>query len=91
MSIKLEKIAAEIEKARRKRDEWDARLKDWEQKYREQENTEIHDMVHAMNLSPEKLAEILALAANGGSPAPPVQSAYPYDSEEETEETEDET
>ena len=30
MSIKLEKIAAEREKARRKRDEWDERMKEWD-------------------------------------------------------------
>lgn len=52
MSVKLEKYAAEREKARRKRDEWDARMKEWDEKYREQENTEIHEMVHAANLSP---------------------------------------
>lgn len=56
MSIKLEKIAAEREKARRKRDEWDERMKEWDRKYREQENSEICDLVHAQNLSPEQLA-----------------------------------
>lgn len=62
MSTKLEKYAAEREKARRKRDEWDARMKEWDAKYREQENTEIHEMVHAANLSPEQLAALLAAA-----------------------------
>ena len=60
MSIRLEKISAEREKARRKRDEWDARMKEWDQKYKEQENTEIHEMVHAANLTPEQLAAVLA-------------------------------
>lgn len=62
MSAKLEKYAAEREKARRKRDEWDARMKEWDAKHREQENTEIHEMVHAANLSPEQLAILLAAA-----------------------------
>lgn len=62
MSVKLEKYAAEREKARRKRDAWDARMKEWEEKYREQENTEIHEMVHAANLSPEQLAALLSAA-----------------------------
>ena len=59
MSARLDKIAAEREKARRKRDEWDARMKEWDQKYREQENSEIHEMVHAARLTPEQLAEVL--------------------------------
>ena len=63
MSIRLEKIAAEREKARRKRDEWDARMKEWDQKYKEQENTEIHEMVHAANLTPEQLAELIRKSA----------------------------
>lgn len=65
MSVKLDKIAAELEKARRKRDEWDVRVKELEQKYREQENTEIHDMVHAANLSLEQLAAVLASLRHG--------------------------
>lgn len=59
MSARLERIAAEREKARRKRDEWDARMKEWDQKYHEQENAEIHEMVHATRLTPEQLAEVL--------------------------------
>ena len=55
---KLKKIEAELKKARMKRDEWDRKVKDLERKYREAENTCIHDMVHAANLSPEQLAKI---------------------------------
>lgn len=65
MSVKLEKIAAEREKARKKRDQWDERVKELDQKYREQENTEIHDMVHAANISPEQLAVLLETARHG--------------------------
>lgn len=65
MSARLEKIAAEREKARRKRDEWDARMKEWDQKYREQENSEIHEMVHAARLTPEQLAEVLKSLQSG--------------------------
>ena len=50
MSVKLERIATELEKARRKRDEWDGKVKELERKYREEENSEIHDMVRAANL-----------------------------------------
>lgn len=69
MSDKLNKIAAEREKARRKRDEWDARMKEWDRKYHEQENSEICEMVHSMQLTPEQLAELLN-AARAGAPAP---------------------
>lgn len=65
MSAKLERIAAERDKARRKRDEWDVRVKELERKYREEENSEIHDMVRAANLNPEQLAEIIRLAGAG--------------------------
>ena len=40
---KLKKIEAELKKARMKRDEWDRKVKDLERKYREAENTCIHD------------------------------------------------
>ena len=69
MSIKLEKIAAEREKARRKRDEWDERMKEWDKKYQEQENSEICDLVHAQNLSPEQLARLIQMA-QAAAPSP---------------------
>lgn len=59
MSAKLDKYAEERDKARKKRDEWDARMKMWDEKFRELENEEIHDLVHAYKLSPEQLAEVL--------------------------------
>lgn len=65
MSVRLEKIAAEREKARRKRDEWEARMKEWDRKYHEQENAEIHEMVHAARLTPEQLAEVLKNLQHG--------------------------
>lgn len=58
-STKLNKIKAELEKARRKREDWDGRVKDLERRYREAENTCIHEMVHAANLSPEQLEELI--------------------------------
>ena len=53
MSAKLDRIGADLEKARKKRAEWDAKVKDLERRYREEENSEIHEMVHAANLNPE--------------------------------------
>ena len=69
MSAKLDRIGAEREKARRKRDEWTARFKDLDQKYREQENTEIHDLVHMAGLTPETLAELLKQLKTTSAPA----------------------
>ena len=64
MSARLDKIGSDLAKARAKRDEWDRRTKELERKYREVENTEIQEMVHAANLTPDKLAELLQLFAN---------------------------
>lgn len=65
MATKLEKTRAELEKARIRLTDWTRRVKELEQRYQEEENTAIHDIVHAANLTPEQLAEILALAAKG--------------------------
>lgn len=59
MMTKLDKIKADLNKARTKRDEWEQRVKDLEKKYKETENTMIHDMVHAANITPEQLAELI--------------------------------
>ena len=61
MGAKLDRIGADLEKARKKRAEWDARVKDLERRYREEENSEIHEMVHAANLTPDKLAQLLQM------------------------------
>ena len=59
MSVKLEKLAAEREKARLKRNEWDAKYHEIDKRYHEQENEEIHEMVHGANLTLDELAEVL--------------------------------
>ena len=59
---KLKKIGSELSKARAKRDQWDRKVKDLERRYREAENTCIHDMVHAANLSPEQLAALIEMS-----------------------------
>lgn len=61
MGAKLDRIGADLAKARRKRAEWDAKVKDLERRYREEENSEIHDMVHAANLTPDQLSELLRM------------------------------
>ena len=63
MADKLRKIGTDLEKARAKRDEWDRKAKELEKKYIEEENTQIHDMVRAANLTPEELAVIIRKAS----------------------------
>ena len=70
MGAKLDKIGADLEKARRKRVEWDAKVKDLERRYREEENSEIHELVHAANLTPDQLSELLRMFAADMVPKP---------------------
>ena len=93
MSKKLDKIAAEIEKAKEKRNEWDKRVRELEQKYRTEENTEIHEMVRAAKLTPEQLAQVIALSSKGKVGAFPVfdetKDTVDDETEVETDEEED--
>ena len=59
---KLKKLGAELEKARTRQAEWTAKVRELERKYKEAENTCIHDMVHAANLSPEQLAALIEMS-----------------------------
>ncbi len=70
MSAKLDRLGSELSKARKKKAEWDAKVKDLERRYREEENSEIHDMVHAANLTPNQLAELLKMFADDVAPKP---------------------
>ena len=70
MGAKLDRIGADLEKARRKRAEWDAKGKDLERRYREEENSEIHELVHAANLTPDQLSELLRMFAADRVPKP---------------------
>lgn len=72
MGAKLDKIGADLEKARRKRAEWDAKVKDLERRYREEENSEIHELVHAANLTPDQLSELLRMFAGDMVPKPEI-------------------
>lgn len=64
MSEKLNKIGADRDRAKEKRDQWDARYKELCQKYIQQENTEIHELVRAQNMTPDQLAEVLKALQN---------------------------
>lgn len=81
MGVKLDRIRSDLEKARKKRTEWDTKVKELERRFREEENSEIHEMVHAANLTPEQLAELLQMFADDASPKPEIINSM---KEEET-------
>ena len=71
---KLKKIGAALANARVRRDDWDRKVKELERKYREAENTCIQDMVHAANLTPEQLAELIRKAFQAAPVGDPMKA-----------------
>ena len=57
--MRTEKIREELEKARQKAAQWQARAKDLERQLTEQENLEIIQAVRSITASPEELGDIL--------------------------------
>ena len=68
MYEKLDKLRAELERAKQRRADADAKVKQLEQKLKEAENTQILADVGALKLTPEQLAQFLQLAASGQLP-----------------------
>lgn len=94
MYEKLDKLRAELGRAKQRRAEADAKVKQLEQKLKEAENTQILADVGALKLTPEQLAQFLQMAAGGQLVAPqPVvmQDAMvtKQDDEDEYDESED--
>ena len=56
---KKEKIAADIEKAKQKRQELNDRIAELEKRFKEEETFEMHEILRKAKLTPEELAEIL--------------------------------
>ena len=65
MSVRLDRLGEDRARALRKREEWDAKYKKLDRLYKERENTEIHDIVHAANLTPDQLAILLQTLGHG--------------------------
>lgn len=63
MFTKLDKLRADLLKAKEKRAEWDGKVKELERKCREEENLTIQGLVHAANISPEQLAALINMSA----------------------------
>ncbi len=65
MFERLEKYRDELARAKARRADLDAKIKELERKCKEEENAQIHGMVHAMNMTPEQLQKLLTKAAAG--------------------------
>ena len=70
MFERLDKMRAELEKAKQRRADADAKVKTLEAKLKEAETNQIIADVSAMKLSPEQVAQFLKLVASGQSNAP---------------------
>ncbi len=64
MYEKLDKLRAELEKARQRRAEADAKVKQLEQRLKDAENSQILAEVGALKLSPEQLKMFLEMATS---------------------------
>lgn len=65
---KLDKIRGDLAKAREKRDEAEAKVKQLEQRLKDAESKQILTDVGNFNLSPEQVAEFLQFMAKGQLP-----------------------
>lgn len=73
-TVKRNKIQTEIDKARERLMEQQARLRELESKKTEAENMEIVDIVRGLNIPLDDLAVILQSLKDGGVPAAPSTS-----------------
>ena len=84
---RLVKLRDELEKARKKRDDWEARVKDLERKYNEAEKVYVYGIFQTANLTPEQLAELIR---SKGTVLPQIQGGYATENtDSETHEKED--
>lgn len=78
--MRTEKIREELEKARQKAVQWQARAKDLERQLMEQENLEIIQAVRSITASPEELGDILGrIRAMKEIPAEAVKKEIPME------------
>ena len=66
---KLEKLKAELIRAREKASEWQARVRDIERQITEQENLEIIQAVRGMISAPEDLRAVLDMIREVNAPS----------------------
>ena len=68
MSEKLDKLRADLAKARERRVQLNNRIELLERRIAEMEKVEVAEMVRTANLTPEQLAALLQQAANTPQP-----------------------
>ena len=83
---RLTRLREDLEKARKKRDDWDARVKDLERKYNEAEKVYVYGIFQTANLTPEQLAELIR---SNGTVLPHAPGRYATENDSETYEKED--
>lgn len=93
MYEKLDKIRADLDRAKRRRAEADARVKQLELRLKEAENSQILADVGALKLTPEQLAQFLQMVSGtqqtAGGKTADVQTETKADTEYDYEESED--
>lgn len=72
--MKIDRINADIAKAKEKIAEWQARLRDLEKQKTEQENLEIIQAVRGVTASPEEIRDILELIRSAKEPPKPTNT-----------------
>lgn len=60
---RLEKLGMELKKLYSRKDKLEERISLLEEKYREEENTQIQNIVHGANLTPQQLARLIQYAS----------------------------
>lgn len=68
MTKKRKKLEAALAKLQEQKSELETKIQETEQQITEETNTEIHEIVHKANVTPEQLAEILKAMKNNGIP-----------------------
>ena len=56
---RLVKLREELVQARKKRDDWEAKVKDLERRYNEAEKVYVYGIFQTANMTPEQLADLI--------------------------------
>ena len=58
---KLNRLREELKAAKKKRDSWEAKVKDLERRYNEAEKVCVYGIFQAANMTPEQLADVIRM------------------------------
>ena len=88
MSEKLEKMRADLAKAKERRIQMNNRIELLERRIAEAEKVEVAEMVRTANVTPEQLAMLLKQAANAApNPAALAAAGVTFDNKEDMDES----